>query len=298
MPGMPSCTSGRHRRGGVLGACQAALLGRVRQPKAHPGSLAEQALQRIAALYEIEADIRGHTAHERRRQRLERAAPLLQQLRVAEAACGCRRSPTWLAIGYTLTRWRSLTRYCEDGRIEIDNNAAERALRGSLGRKNYCSRVRTPGNGLRPSTAWWKQPSSTAWTRRRTCARCSRAHRRSSDQPHRAVAAMEHGAGQRARCTTQGGLSMATKVHRLSKAPGKAPSATLQLHIELRGTQAEDMAPVRYRRRSRWPGCITSSRPRSAGAAGICTSSWLAQRYGTADPSTTCPARCKASAPG
>ncbi len=39
---------------------------------------------------------------------------------------------------YSLTRWRVLTRYLDDGRIEIDNNAAERALRGvSLGRKNY-----------------------------------------------------------------------------------------------------------------------------------------------------------------
>ncbi len=39
------------------------------------------------------------------------------------------------AIGYALTRWRALTRYRDDGRIEIDNNAAERALRGvSLGR--------------------------------------------------------------------------------------------------------------------------------------------------------------------
>jgi transposase len=42
------------------------------------------------------------------------------------------------AIGYTLTRWQSLTRYRDDGSIEIDNNAAERALRGvGLGRKNY-----------------------------------------------------------------------------------------------------------------------------------------------------------------
>jgi transposase len=42
------------------------------------------------------------------------------------------------AIGYSLGRWRSLTRYCDDGRIEIDNNAAERALRGvALGRSNY-----------------------------------------------------------------------------------------------------------------------------------------------------------------
>ena len=42
------------------------------------------------------------------------------------------------AIGYVLTRWSALTRYVEDGRIEIDNNAAERALRVvALGRKNY-----------------------------------------------------------------------------------------------------------------------------------------------------------------
>jgi transposase len=42
------------------------------------------------------------------------------------------------AIGYTLSRWSALMRYCEDGRVEIDNNAAERALRAvALGRKNY-----------------------------------------------------------------------------------------------------------------------------------------------------------------
>ena len=42
------------------------------------------------------------------------------------------------AIRYTLSRWTALTRYCEDGRIDIDNNSAERALRTvALGRKNY-----------------------------------------------------------------------------------------------------------------------------------------------------------------
>jgi hypothetical protein len=42
------------------------------------------------------------------------------------------------AIGYSLARWQALTRYCDDGRIEMDNNAAERALRGvALGRGNY-----------------------------------------------------------------------------------------------------------------------------------------------------------------
>jgi len=45
------------------------------------------------------------------------------------------RSDLAQAIGYTLTHWKALTRYCDDGRIEVDNNAAERALRGvGLGR--------------------------------------------------------------------------------------------------------------------------------------------------------------------
>ena len=49
-----------------------------------------------------------------------------------------RKSITADAIGYAMNHWKALTRYLEDGRIEIDNNAAERALRGvALGRKNY-----------------------------------------------------------------------------------------------------------------------------------------------------------------
>ena len=48
------------------------------------------------------------------------------------------KSETAKAIRYALTRWGALSRYCDDGRIEIDNNAAERALRCvALGRKNY-----------------------------------------------------------------------------------------------------------------------------------------------------------------
>ena len=109
--------------------------------KQAPGSVAEQALQRIAKLYEIEADIRGQPPDERRRQRQERAAPLLKDLHAWLSDMIGRvsaKSDLAQAIGYTLTHWKALTLYCEDGRIEIDNNAAERALRGvALGRKNY-----------------------------------------------------------------------------------------------------------------------------------------------------------------
>lgn len=48
------------------------------------------------------------------------------------------KSPLAQAIQYSLTRWVALTRYVEDGRIEVDNNAAERAIRALvLGRRNY-----------------------------------------------------------------------------------------------------------------------------------------------------------------
>jgi transposase len=106
-----------------------------------PGSIAEQALRRIAALYAIEAQIRGQPPHVRLQARQARAGPLLEDLRAwLESMLGrvSKKSELAKAIGYSLGRWRSLTRYRDDGRIEIDNNAAERALRGvALGRSNY-----------------------------------------------------------------------------------------------------------------------------------------------------------------
>ncbi len=110
-------------------------LGRV------PGSVADQALQRIAQLYAIEAEIRGQPPDVRREQRQARAGPLLDELHAWLSGMLGRvsaKSEMARAIGYTLTRWQSLTRYRDDGSIEIDNNAAECALRGiGLGRKNY-----------------------------------------------------------------------------------------------------------------------------------------------------------------
>jgi transposase len=105
------------------------------------GSIADQALQRIAALYAIEAEIRGQPPDLRRRERQARAGPLLEEMRNWFTGLLGRvsaKSELAKAIGYSLTRWRALTRYRDDGRIEIDNNAAERALRGvALGRGNY-----------------------------------------------------------------------------------------------------------------------------------------------------------------
>lgn len=78
---------------------------------------------------------------ERKAERQSRAAPLLTELYdwlppvVRKAS---KKSDLAAAIGYTLSHWTALTRYRDDGRIEIDNNSAERALRTvALGRKNY-----------------------------------------------------------------------------------------------------------------------------------------------------------------
>ena len=103
--------------------------------------IAAETLERIGALYALEADIRGRAPDERCAQRHARAGPLLDQLHewlLASVAKLSKKSELAGAIRYALTRWSALTRYRDDGRIEIDNNAAERALRTvALGRKNY-----------------------------------------------------------------------------------------------------------------------------------------------------------------
>ena len=107
----------------------------------HSSPVAREVLQRIGALYRIEEPIRGRPPDERRAVRQAQAKPLLDSLRQwLEATLSklSRKSETTVAIRYALSRWNALTRYIEDGHIEIDNNAAERSLRGvALGRKNY-----------------------------------------------------------------------------------------------------------------------------------------------------------------
>jgi transposase len=108
---------------------------------AHASPTTSEAIERIAALYTIEAEIRGSTAEIRQATRQARAKPLLDELRIwLEATLGklSRKSDTAGAIRYALSRWRALNRYVDDGQLEIDNNAAERALRVvALGRKNF-----------------------------------------------------------------------------------------------------------------------------------------------------------------
>lgn len=108
---------------------------------AHKSPVATEALERIAALYAIEKEIRGRRPDERREVRNTRSRPLLESLKQwFEATLGklSRKSDTAMAVRYALGRWEALLRFCDDGQIEIDNNAAERALRVvALGRKNF-----------------------------------------------------------------------------------------------------------------------------------------------------------------
>jgi len=109
--------------------------------EAHHSPTATEAVERIAALYAIEKEIRGRSPDERRQVRNARARPLLESMRTwMESSLSklSRKSDTTAAIHYALARWDAFVRYCDDGRIEIDNSAAERALRAiALGRKNY-----------------------------------------------------------------------------------------------------------------------------------------------------------------
>jgi len=109
--------------------------------QAHASPIAAEALRRIAQLYAIEHEIRGKPPEQRQQARCTRARPLLQSLEQwfkTILAKLSRKSDVALAINYALRRWPALMRYCEDGSVEIDNNAAERSLRAvALGRKNY-----------------------------------------------------------------------------------------------------------------------------------------------------------------
>ena len=103
--------------------------------------LAEEALERIGQLYEIESRLRNQraTPDVRSRLREKKAKPILEGFKSwLETNRGLPQSPWGKAVAYSLLRWDKLTRYIEDGRIEIDNNLVENAIRPiALGRKNY-----------------------------------------------------------------------------------------------------------------------------------------------------------------
>lgn len=109
--------------------------------KQQPTALTTDLLDRIGQLYAIEAEVRGQPAEIRRSIRQERSRPLVTGLRAALDDALRKLAPKSLtakAIRYGTKRWEAFTRFLDDGRLEIDNNIAERAIRPiAIGRKNW-----------------------------------------------------------------------------------------------------------------------------------------------------------------
>ncbi len=131
---------------------EAACMAHVRRKfhdviKLKPSPVAEEALARIGALYDIEDRIRGMLPAERRALRQQHAKPILADLKVwieGVQQTLPQKQKLAEAMRYALSRWAALSVYIDDGRVEIDNNIAERAMRPlGIGRKTGYSLART-----------------------------------------------------------------------------------------------------------------------------------------------------------
>ena len=107
----------------------------------HKGAIAKEALDRIGTLFDIERPIAGSPPDIRRAVRQRTARPKIDELAIwldAQLAKIPGKSDLARAIRYARSRWPALTRYLDDGRLEISNNAAENKIRpAALGRKNW-----------------------------------------------------------------------------------------------------------------------------------------------------------------
>jgi transposase len=108
--------------------------------------IALEAVRRIDELFDIEREINGAPPDERKAARQARSKPLVEALEVwlreqrarVSAKSDIGKSDIGKAINYSLNRWAAFTRFVEDGRICLSNNAAERGLRGvAVGRRNW-----------------------------------------------------------------------------------------------------------------------------------------------------------------
>ncbi|WP_419761305.1 IS66 family transposase, partial [Sinorhizobium meliloti] len=96
----------------------------------------------IDALFEIERQINGQTADERRASRQQLSKPLIDDMEIwmrEQRAKLSRDNDLAKAFDYLLNRWESFTRFLDDGRICLSNNCAERSLRGVAGPESLCT---------------------------------------------------------------------------------------------------------------------------------------------------------------
>ena len=130
-------------------AILSALRRTTRLAQSGPAPIATEALARIAALYRIEGEISGKPAEERRAVRQERSRPLVAAFQPwlrAKLALISQKTKLAEAIRYALSQWDGLCLFLDDGRVEIDNNAAERSLRSIAMRGSLCT----------PSSSIWE----------------------------------------------------------------------------------------------------------------------------------------------
>ena len=106
-----------------------------------PTAMTNEALKRIAALYAIEAEIRGSQAGEQLPVRKIRTVPLMASLHdwtQEKMTTLSVHSEMAKALAYMQKQWNALNEYCRNGQVEIGNNIGENALRSvAVGRKNY-----------------------------------------------------------------------------------------------------------------------------------------------------------------
>lgn len=132
--------------------------------KAGPAPIATEVLARIAELYRIEGEIRGRSPDERRAVRQDRSRPVVAALKpwlTTKLGLISETSKLAEAIRYALSRWAGLPLFLDDGRVEIDNNTVERAIRPlALTRETRCLPARTVGPGIGLSSPRWSRPPS------------------------------------------------------------------------------------------------------------------------------------------
>lgn len=112
-------------------------------------NLATQALKIIAALYQIEDEIKNHPPDKKLEVRIEKSKPIIEELKAwldKNSQEILPSSPTGKAISYTLGQWPKLIVFSEDGRVAIDNNFIERRIRPfTIGRSNWMFSVSQKG---------------------------------------------------------------------------------------------------------------------------------------------------------
>ena len=175
---------------------------------AGPAPIASEALERIAGLYAIETDIRGRSAEERRAVRQDKSRPIVDDLEPwlrAKLALISQKTKLAEAIRYALSRWDGLTRFLDDGRIEIDSNVVERTIRPDRAEPQECALRRL--RRRRRALGRHRLADRDLQAQRRRTARLSRRRhhqdrQRPPQQPHRRAPAL--GLSRRARAQARG----------------------------------------------------------------------------------------------